>query len=81
MDAHLMLNQQTRNACLEYLVLASQKINRLQKELAKLEDHIYENDTISIREFIKCALKIRNIKRKCDTIMQTTEKIKLSIVN
>ena len=81
MDTHLILHQVTHSAYLEYLALGSQKINKLQKELAKLEDYIYENDRISIREFIKCALKIRNINRKCSAIMYTAEKIRASIAN
>ena len=67
-------NQQVCNLRLEYLMSALHEINSLQKEVQKIEDHLFDKEKILVRDFIRIAFKIRNISNRCAEIIYYSEK-------
>ena len=71
----LSASQQLQHLKLRYLESATCEIEMLQKELEKLENQLNQIEKISVRDFIRLALKIRNISNVCAEIVKNANTI------
>ena len=71
----LSASEQLQHLRSRYLESATCEIEMLQKELEKMENQLYQIEKISVRDFIRFALKIRNISKVCAEIMKNANTI------